>query len=311
MTVRTHDGMHFLSDKVNKDAVLSVTLDRALQLVSRNRVMLFYFPLMDHYRTYLGEFALGTLYPFVLLRLARGPNFDGGLDDYNLFEPQTSVNYFVGFAEAKGTRWTYSEDDVDELVNVLKKLDDGYRSLGVFLSAEFLSDRKGVWQFKRLLDLSAVKWLYVRSGKIITNKWNPTDTQVENLKWNIRAFQKETYIHTDWNLRQKIYKWENIPDPEHDTTTMPPITGSTISPGSTGSTGSTETTTTTTTTEAPPSIDDITLTSEEPSKPTPSFTSKYTDVTFPTVVVPSGTTARISHPMLGALFYLLWGNWGY
>lgn len=271
-----------LNDK-NNSTILSVALELALQFVSASRAMLFHFPAMDHHNTTsFATFAFDSLSPFVLVRLVRGPNFRRVqlLQDVNQLVPVDNVTFVIGFAEERGRQWHYEDREVLELVAMMKHPKFRGLSLGVFLSAEFLSQFGGVLQFRPLMELPNFKYLFVRAGLIMPNNWSPSASQVRNLKYTIRLLGRETFIHTEWRLRWSLYTWESIDDPQ------PPITAA-----PTAGTGATATTTntTTTTTEEPPSIADVTLTSES-TPTTTSFFLNYTRVTFPTVKDTSGAT---------------------
>lgn len=293
---------HHLNDKQDSP-LLSVTLERALQFVSSSRAMLFHFPGMDHQQTGFATFAFDSLWPFLLVRLARGPNYRRvqALQDVNRLIPVSKVTFVIGFAEERGERWQYNEEDVLELVAMMKHQKFRGLDLGVFLSAEFLAESRGVLQFQPLRELPNFKYLFVRAGLIRTESWNPSGSQVKNLKYNIRQLGRETFLHTDWPLRQGLYQWESIEDPPPPTTptttttTKAPTlgtasTGTAITTTSTTPTTS-STSTTTTTTEMPPNITDVTLTSDH-TPTTTSFFLNYTDVTFPTVKDISGATHK-------------------
>lgn len=253
LRVFTRDDHNYVNEKANTP-MLSVTLERALQYTSAQRTMLFEFQQPHNHHKYTNFSAYAAPTPaFVLLRAAKGPNLVAGtppLVDINALTVTQGVTYVVGFQERRGSRWRYTEEEVDGLVQVMSHFKLRNRTLGVYLSAEFLAGHKGVEEFKKLVALDNFKYLFLRAGLIVSGKWAPSDDRVRYLKWNVRKLNRETILHTDWPMRQKMYRWEEIPDPVATTTT-------------------TTTKRTTTTTKTTPRWNDTHVTGVTPDLPPP------------------------------------------
>lgn len=276
MFVRTRGKQHFLNDK-DASPVLSVPMDRALQVLSPRRRMIFEFgeSLIHHLFTPESWYNFGAQ-PFIMLRVAMGPNWKDKTQLVDLAALQTveGVTYVLGFRETIGPQATYTEEDVIKLVKAVMHFKMKERVLGIALSAEFLASEQKVIQFAHLLARPEFRYLYVRSGQI-DPKWKPTAWMVDNLKWNLKELGKETILHTDWELREKIYMWKDIRDPSTTTTTSTKGTGTTFLPPP-------PTTIRTTTEYVPPPVQTVSLSSPLPPSTT-LMPLNYSQITFPTV----------------------------
>lgn len=246
--------------------MLSVTLERALQYVTPRRTMLFEFlePATHYKHTKFYAYAFQNE-SCVLLRAVKGPNYRSSMPlvDLDKTTMAAAVTYVVGFSEQKGSRWTYGKRDETALVKAMQHPKLKHRRLGVLLSAEFLTEDRAVGGFKTLMALPNFHYLFVRAGLI--GGWNPPAAKVQNLKWTVKRLNRETFIHTEWQMRQQIYRWEVIEGPEEGGTTMTTTT-------TTGEPG----VPTRTTMMFPP------LTSDPPPSTT-TFRWNSTRFTFPTV----------------------------
>lgn len=213
--------------------MLSVPLEHALQLISPTRVMLldFHEPLSHRVCIDYSFYAFGT--PFVLLRMAKGPNF--GLSDtvvdVNLITAAKGATYVVGFQEKKGPTRRYAEKHFEALVKVLESPQLATFDCGIMLSGEFLAEEayKEYW-FRRLIDTVNLKYVFFRAGAILGEDWIPSLQNVVEMKWNLRSLNRETIVHTNWELRLRMYAWQETEAPITTSTTRRTSPGETPRP---------------------------------------------------------------------------------
>lgn len=161
--------------------------------------------------------------PFIVLELVLGPNGDPtGLVALEHLNTGLPIHVVIGFAEQAGARKFYDQGDADRLMAVVQS--DKFReaNFGLRMRSDMLAHNYTTYYFEALLkNCTNFKWLFVTDAK---NDPNLTDDAVRALKFNIKAFDRETFLLVEDPLRNRIYKNEDIEVTGPPSTAPPPPT---------------------------------------------------------------------------------------
>lgn len=245
-------------------------------------------------------------YPFVLFRVAAGPNYDAHCKDrvsVDKVEVVAGLKYIFGFSEQVGSMKTYQVGHMEALAGYMNMSKFSKSPIGVYLSAELLVETPWRDLYAALETVPNWKYVIVRVGYLQGNqKWDTTQEKIRCMKYLLRYWNRETILDANWEVWKKTYFYEDIPDPG----LMPTTTVETTPATTTESTPTTPTTSTTPrTTSSGETTTNETSSSSSSTKTTPSTSSTTTNTETDesetteettTIITPSGKVTLTSHP---------------